>query len=447
MKLSPYFRARYIFAYALVSFILFCAVYNIKIKATLVPLTLYLSIFGLMYYSVRHLNIVSSFVKNKYVFLVIGWIISLIIFSVFISTLIGNGVDYSIPYNFLIWLLLFIIPAALATIIIHIYNVQVYKGIKIHGHVIIAYISLLQALFIIASLLLPDIRDWFSMLLEDYQETLKGWEHRVTGLSGTGGAALSIIQAVGAAICIKLFAEQKKVKWLLFAVVITSSILPVGRSGLLFITIFSVLFLIPSLSNRKLLLRFFGFLILLSTLLFLIVRYGVQNSVIQGIFDFVLLWGFQPFRYIGSILDDPTVQAIASMWVWPQTFTEYLFGSGIYLLNGSDYVGDPGYLKNLHYFGLSGMLIYYGLFIWLMVQTVRFSIHEFDKHMVIILYFCYFLFELKEPFFGKTNVVLFFLFFNALINYYYTCNQNTFFQIKSNAQISSNISMNAQRIR
>ena len=391
------------------SVLLFSAVYLPKLSGAIFPVVVYLLGLTVAYAYIKDSRALAAIISNKYSAVLVFWVLILIVYSFFVSTFIGNALDFSIPYNYIVWILIFIAPALVAATLLS------NSGSEDSGYKSVAVIATAQAIFIVAAVLLPSVRELFGNVLDgDSAGHLAGWEFRVQGLSGSGGASLSLLQGFSASLCVFLFVRTKKQIWLLASFVIALSALPVGRTGVLWFCFFFILFLPGYLMNKVLLMRSIASLILATCFLTLSVLFLSKIPAVQIVVEFVLKWGLEPFRYALNPSKEPTVKLIADMWVLPSNFSGYLFGSGLHIVDGVNLVGDPGYLRYFYYFGSFGVVLHYSFFVWLMLTTRKHFQDRNAKKMVVLLYALFFVFELKEPFFGKNNVLLFFLFFYSL---------------------------------
>jgi hypothetical protein len=391
--------------------LLFSAVYIPKLKGAMFPVVFYLLFIASAYAYVKRNVTLIAIASNRDVIITFIWLIALILYSYSVSAIVGGARDFSIPYNYTVWLIVYIAPALVAAVLL------INKYSDLSGIKVAAMIAVFQSVFIIAAVLFPEVKNVFGAILESVvvgEGALLGWEFRVRGFSGTGGATLALIQAIGASICLFLFVQLKKKRWLFAAVMIAMSILPIGRTGLIYLGLFAILFLPRFFVKIDFLKKFIGFFLLATLLLAIVVYMLYRIPQYQTLIDFIVSWGFKPFRHLGNISDEPTVKALNEMLFLPNDFKGYWFGSGVNLLDGVNLVGDPGYLRNFYYFGLIGVILHYGFFLWLMRCTLHYSTFRFFKWFVWIIYGLIYFAELKEPFMSKANTFLFFLFFYAL---------------------------------
>ncbi len=389
--------------------ILFLAVYLPKLRGSSYPLVLYFLPFALVYACIKDKKELIYLICNKYSLSLAFWLMVIIVYSIFVSLIIGESIDFSIPYNYFIWFILFFPSALLAAL-----NSS-HSLMHIDAFKYIAKVSLVQAILILLALLLPEVCNLFSDVLDCGESaTLKGWEFRVIGFSGTGGASLSILQAIGASACILLFINSFKKYWIFIFLVIVLSLLPVGRSGLLWVCFFILSYLPIFLFNKAILRNLAVSLVLLLCAFSLFLLCDFKIFIREDLFEFIISWSLEPFLNISNPSNVRAISAIADMWVLPDGFNNYFLGSGRHLVDGVCEVGDPGYLRYFYYFGLIGVVLHYSFFVWLMLVTCKHFHDKPTKIAVILTYMLFFLFELKEPFLAKANVLLFFLFFYSI---------------------------------
>lgn len=401
----------------LISLLGFCAIYSIKIA--LIPVTL-----GLILWPVcavylfwrRPSRFISQAVQGGAALPII-WVAFLAAYSVCISVLRGSGQDFSIAYNFVIWLILFI-PSGFVLAISEQGDTRdgLWHGIDLQNMIVV--IMALQSVCIYLSFFSPGFRDVVSVLLGDESGgTLDQFGTRVKGFSSSGGATLSLIQAVGAALSFKLFTERGKWKYLFFSVIIAGSTLFTGRTGLIFTALFLTMYLPYCIFSGKIRWR----IVLTTAVITGLILPFLYNNYIEddtkGLIEgSVLTRSFDIFEDIfsGEMRQHSTVAAVSNMYAMPDTAMRLIFGDGIYIDDGFDYAPDPGYVKYVYFFGFLGCLGLYGYFLLLMVITVSNCASTMDKVFVLIIYVLYFILETKEPFFGKTNIIHHILYFYSI---------------------------------
>jgi hypothetical protein len=390
----------------------FLALYSLKFS--FLPITAALLVWPLyafclwLRHRTRPLNL------NRYIVVPFVWITCLTIYSTGVSTIIGGMADFSVPYNFLVWLLIFLPVSLVLAMICRRGNGEARKP---DIYEIIVIVVTIQAVFIYLSFFYGTVRDFVSTILVD-EAISTDFATRVKGFSSGGGAGLSLIQGVGAAISFLLFTIRRRAKYVIFCVLMLGSTLFTGRTGLIFFVLFFFMYFPYCLFTHKIRFRT---LIPVVSILFtaaLFFYYGYlseeNRSLIEGS---VITRTFDIFESAGNkeLMEHGAMSAISEMYEVPNTTRGILFGDGLFLVDGVDYAGDPGYVKELFYFGLLGCLGYYGYFIYLMIQTVRFSETNAEKVFVLIFYILYFFVETKEPFLMKTNIIHHVLYFSVVL--------------------------------
>ncbi len=393
--------------------LLFSAFYNPKLASTQLPLMVYILLLAGLYTFLKNIRTLKFIILNKNSVAIFFWLLLLIVYSLFVSTFVGGGKDYSIPYNYTIWFIAFIAPTLVAAVLFA-NSSSYYLAYKA-----VAVISFLQAILIILSALFPSFRDFLgSLLAGNSQGYIGGWTFRVVGFSGSGGATLGLIQAFGASVCILLFVQLRQKVWVFCSLIIFASILPIARTGTIFFCIFLMLFL-PNISLRKFVLKGFLIYLISGMCVILFSIYMVPHFPrFQALFDFVSSWGLTPYRFIFDITNEPTIKILSQHWVFPVDFSNYLFGSGLHIIDGKNLVGDPGYIRYFYYFGSMGVIIHYSFFLFLMLFTIKCTRNFNVRRFIIIIYVIFFIFELKEPFSMKSNVLLIFMFFHSIVYKY-----------------------------
>ncbi|MBE0623849.1 MAG: hypothetical protein IH606_03445 [Burkholderiales bacterium] len=405
------------FRFALLALFCFSAVYSIKIAVIPVTLGIILwPICAILLFWRRPAQFIPQVTKGG-VSLPFIWISALFVYSVCISILRGGGQDFSVPYNFSVWALLFV-PSAFLLVA----AVQegagggLWRGMDIQDLLVIVILS--QSVFIYWSFVSVEFRGVSSSILGDLSEgTLDIGGSRVKGFSNGGGALLSLTQAIGAALSVKLFIERDRWRYVFFAAVVAGSTLLTARTGLMFIALFLAMYLPYCIISRRIRWRIFLFVIAIGGLLsFYLYNNFVEDNYKILFEEYVLTRSFDIFvsMFSGEVGENSAVQAIANMYVVPDTFAGLIFGSGLFTVGGIGYVGDPGYIKYINYFGLLGCLGMYGYFLLIMLMTVRHSASYPEKVFICIVYFLFFVVETKEPFFAKANIILHLLYFYTI---------------------------------
>jgi hypothetical protein len=237
-------------------------------------------------------------------------------------------------------------------------------------------------------------------VLDIYQNT------RMAGVTGAGGAQLSISQSLGLILGVYLFVEAKKIKGkvtiFLLCLLILASIILCGRSGLLTAFIFCPIYFLYTNTISKNVSRNFLvsiFLILLSSFfvyMFLIDSIENNNnisSVIERIFDsFIAARDGGEFRV-------NTLSVLSNMFILPDGFFHLLFGKASYLNNNTLYNIDTdiGYFRLIWGYGFVGSIFHYLFYVYSIFYITTLSqLSKLDKSVPIVLLLLILFFNLKE---------------------------------------------------
>lgn len=83
-------------------------------------------------------------------------------------------------------------------------------------------------------------------------------------------------------------------------------------------------------------------------------------------------------------------------WTFPSGRMNLLFGTGHAVFStGSDIHSDVGYINNIWLIGITGSIIFYGIFIRLFYAAYRKSNSEIKKMTIAYVLICFFVFEIK----------------------------------------------------
>ena len=270
----------------------------------------------------------------------------------------------------------------------------------------------IQAIFVYASVLYPDFRNWVDQVLInsgniDFSEGV-----RFAGLSNGGGAGLSLQLSLGVAASLVIFSRPSSgfAKFLLvqIALIITIATMFVGRTGF-YISILMMLGFIL-LSGRLLFIA-----ISIVTLIFVLLPY-ITSDVGKRIelqdnnanFDRTVNWAFDLFISGKSSSANALVSGLSK--VRELSTTTLLIGSGrVIEYNGLNYSHhDSGYIHSLYSLGLPlSILFYFGLFYtyWKMLLPVRGKLKIIGLTLTLLVL----LLEIKEPFIFKYTLPFFVL--------------------------------------
>ena len=247
----------------------------------------------------------------------------------------------------------------------------------------INYAFIIQGTIIIASLTVPQIREFFHALnAHEYFATVSARYGYFRAL----GFAYSVTYDLSVAFAISLFLlfylwQHKQIGLFSGAFVLCIyfvSLAVSGRTGLVISTFLiggSVIWYGRNLVRGKLNRRLFNTSLLSLTAIFvgIVISFLASPRIIDFILKPILLFTSGQLRETGSFA--LTFQALE----WPETIPLLLFGAGQYLgtTDGWRYYGntDIGYLRLLHVLGICGILILYGNIFRLSYQIL----HRFKK--------------------------------------------------------------------
>lgn len=270
-----------------------------------------------------------------------------------------------------------------------------------------------HALIMQLQLFIPEFKMWV------YNYTTTGefrgtydLDFRMGGVSGsTGGAVLSVVQAVSCFLTLKVtkYSLGQRVIYVLLALLLFSSILLSGRSGLLALVIMTVLNGFVVADKRYFLKLGLGLAISVPLILNLFslieegsdLFYSFRRSI-----DFLLSKG---------ALDQSGVMSFSEMLDFP-VFPNYLIGdynSIIHNQFGRDYESDVGYLRNINSYGL-GVIFYFGISIMFLINSFKYELKIAAIICVVMM-----IFHFKELFLFTRMLypIMLLLFFQEKIDY------------------------------
>ncbi|MEK9612436.1 MAG: hypothetical protein VW080_00740 [Flavobacteriaceae bacterium] len=264
-----------------------------------------------------------------------------------------------------------------------------------------AVIMLLQFVF-------PDFKDLIYSFTTngDYRSSFD-YNFRMGGLSGgTGGAILSVVQAVGIILYPFVVRDKNllnKVKFFIFALIIFSSFLVCGRSGLWAVILFlpGAFFLKDDFLKLSSIFKFS--LIIVSVILIfmiLIVYLGTldtDNTVFLALNR--TLDTFINFKETGEF-NDNTTSILADHILFPTELHIYFIGETEHIVNSQferEVESDIGYIRNLWSYGIFGTLAFVLPMITITFDALL-SKRFFMARAVIVLSVLMLFFHLKESF-------------------------------------------------
>lgn len=221
---------------------------------------------------------------------------------------------------------------------------------------------------------------------------------RASGFSTAGGASLSFGLAIGSGISLFMALHYdvalRRLSYLFMAVSIFLATIFVGRTGL----IFASLFIIASL-------RYFTFAKSFYSGLVLLVAYNVLFQFFSLIPDDALhFYTEHSFELFNNYLEYGSIETtssdeVAGMYFLPSV-KHFIFGAGFMNTPLHGYIlPDPGYMKVLLSFGVIGFIVFYSLSAFMVYSSYRY-LCQFDaryRFLLLVILISFFIYEAKEP--------------------------------------------------
>lgn len=263
---------------------------------------------------------------------------------------------------------------------------------------IVVACCVLIALSVYLDVFIPAAKNFFLAYIYksgniDYEDSF-----RASGLSVSGGAALSFALALGCGLSL-LVAVTAVRSWdrLVFysaGLFLLCSTIFVGRSGV----VFALVFTLASLRHVSL-----GRFAYLATAIIGMALIGsfflpMLSDDASTYFSHHVLEVVDNYRNHGKI-ESSTTDAVESMYFLPR-IENLIYGAGFLNEASGGYIlPDPGYMKVLLAFGVFGAVLFYMVAFRLVRGCYRYLRRTFDGGGVIILamMLSYFIFEFKEP--------------------------------------------------
>lgn len=242
-----------------------------------------------------------------------------------------------------------------------------------------------QSIFILLSFFYSPFSKFVNTLLV-VKGNLTGLEDfRSKGLANSGGANMSMLLSFGVVTSVCLFYDLRQSKYFIFAIVMAVASALVGRSGLIFSTLFITLYCLICGFKTKL----FIFL-----LLFLLVLLLAGNSI-----DVNSAWGKWFFLEAGD-----SVSELQSMIFSETDITSLLYGAGFFENPiGQHERSDSGFVRAIYALGLPLAIYFYSVVIFVFLsalKTVKAGVHvasmSFLYFAIIMTVFMLLAFEFKE---------------------------------------------------
>lgn len=270
--------------------------------------------------------------------------------------------------------------------------------------------AVVQSMFVYLSMLVPEYRVWLSSNVNMGGNIDLLTSFRSFGLSGGGGANLSLQLAFGfLAGLLFLHIDNNSFAKVLFAmlglVIVFVAEIFVGRTGLLFCIVFLIGYLFVSFRLKfskiigYILAIGFGFILFINLL-----DVVGSNSVYDS--DSIFEWAFSIFSDGG---DGTASELVAQLSDMPTlVLGDFIFGtSRVVDAYGYNFSGsDSGYIQTFFALGLLMSFLFY-LSIFLLLLSMLLKVVNLNKIVGgFIILSCFFV-ELKEPFMHKYSVIQF----------------------------------------
>ncbi|MBJ7278470.1 hypothetical protein JHC43_18475 [Marinobacter salarius] len=258
---------------------------------------------------------------------------------------------------------------------------------EVRFHKAIVFASLAQVIFIIFTYSSGAFSNWVFHYIDSGSQILTG--ARATGLSSSGGAALSVVVSLGALSILRLSDLNPRIWHFTALVVITVSVGLVARTGMLVSLMSLFLLILRGRVSVKGFLGSFAIAILLGFAIFDVIKNNPQ------FFGYTLSWALSVFS--GS---DQTLNVLLSQDLRELSDKILFFGGvGVSNADGSNASGsDMGYLQTVYAVGVPlGAFFYIIFFLYLL----HFKVGRRDVFFKNFLIFLIFLLEVKEPFIFK----------------------------------------------
>lgn len=263
---------------------------------------------------------------------------------------------------------------------------------------IFSFCMLFNAILCLAQVYDEEIRSWFEAFLYQPEDSNIDYENslfRVRGLAAGGGAALSLANSLGAWYFLASIAEKRINLFvgIIFAAILMSANIFVGRTGLIaciifFILFFGVLFFRGSRSLKIKYIFLFSLFLVLVVYLFLLLREQLDPRITG--------WAFQWMFWNDSDSGTSSVNDLVNMLNFHDDLIIVIFGSGYFIGDSVlGYFTDSGYLKVVASIGLPLAISFYSILFFLLYKCAKVS---GNMIFIIPVVFILGISEIKEPF-------------------------------------------------
>lgn len=267
---------------------------------------------------------------------------------------------------------------------------------------LVTFVVFINASIILIEYQVPPFRAFIESMLylpENSNINYLTREYRLRGIASGGAANLSLFHGMVLVIIQALYIKNKigTVYTLVASVTIFTSLLFIGRTGILVGFIGIVLFHVLNLMMARNKLAFRRLFLYVSLAAIVVLAPPVFSLFFP---DNVLAYSIEfLYRGVEGIQDEGTTRAVASMFDIPDKWAKLLFGVGVhwgdFSLQGSV---DAGYMRMLTALGIPLALAFYIFYAFL--AKYFFSMSHY-KSVWIVLMIIMFIAEIKEPFIFK----------------------------------------------
>tara|TARA_Y100000768_G_C23987311_1_gene689717 strand:+ start:248 stop:1489 length:1242 start_codon:yes stop_codon:yes gene_type:complete len=282
------------------------------------------------------------------------------------------------------------------------------KGIDYGGYILLKYIYtaiFIHGLIMILQFIYPNFKDSIYLITTDFNfRSSFDYNFRMGGLSGgSGGAVLSVVQALGIIIYPFLKNNRNKLFNIITLIVILISVFLSGRSGLWVILIFFPISLILSENTfLKFFKRRFLTLMFFSIGFFFLIQF-LRNNILDSEFFNPLFRTLDTFIYydIDIGFEDRTVNELITNIIFPSDLKILIFGSGEALFNtqfSRTLDSDIGYIRDLWSYGIIFATLYWFPIYYYLISAFKIKCRMKLNNLVIILSLIMIVFHAKENF-------------------------------------------------
>ncbi len=401
------------FSIFILSIALFIYLYAIVIIQ--VPIGLDKILFILSFLLVIPFNIKKFIFFTKENIILIKYFILLILLFTYNGLIFSINIsdDSTLLYSLILRLTVFYFP-----IIFFLFYVKIkFKYIDYINFILklLLFIISIQSFFVILSFINIDFKLYIDTILPYIGHIGADRMDRLRGISNSSGAALSIVQGIGAYISLLLLDKEKKVlKKILFLSLIVLNILAIlfiGRTGLVLFVLCGGLYILFTLSLTTLKNIFYivlGFVVLF----YIIIHFKVfiDPKYINLFYNNILPWALELFTniFINHTATTSSNQELWNMIHFPNSFKTFLFGDGIFERPYT--LSDSGYVRYIYAMGLFGTILLLYPIVLLLYKIKSFKWKNRREFIWLILLSGFLIFiDIKEPFLLKPQVYPLFL--------------------------------------